>query len=120
MGQKNKMMWLMLFLHLADVSNPTKPFKICKDWAWRVLDEFFAQGDEEKSMGLPIGMLNDRDKVNLPGSQHGFINFLVSPLVTATVGLFPLLHPVAVQMVDNMAQWRDIWAREAEPAPDVL
>ena len=35
--------------------------------AWRVLEEFFNQGDEEKSLGLPVGMLNDRDKVNKPG-----------------------------------------------------
>merc|ERR1719362_2518755 len=77
--------WLNLFLHVCDVSNPLKPFSICHKWAHRVLDEFFRQGDEEKSRGLPVGMLNDRYKVNRPGSQHGFINFLVAPLVTHTV-----------------------------------
>ncbi|CAE8620918.1 unnamed protein product, partial [Polarella glacialis] len=59
---RNKLKWMELFLHLADVSNPLKPFEIGKQWAWRVLEEFFAQGDEEKELGLPIGMLNDRDK----------------------------------------------------------
>ncbi|CAJ1333897.1 unnamed protein product, partial [Effrenium voratum] len=44
--QKNSLQWLELFLHFADVSNPLKPFPICKKWAWRVLDEFFEQGDE--------------------------------------------------------------------------
>lgn len=41
-----------------------------------------AAGDEEKRLGVPVGMLNDRDVVNIPGSQHGFINFLVAPLVS--------------------------------------
>merc|ERR1712232_339961 len=40
--QKDTILWRELFLHLADVSNPLKPFRICKAWAWRVLDEFFA------------------------------------------------------------------------------
>ena len=65
---RTKLMWLQLFLHFADVSNPLhligtsaypvesglircrlprKPFHICRAWAWRVLDEFFEQGDEE-------------------------------------------------------------------------
>jgi hypothetical protein len=90
--QKNSLLWLELFLHFADVSNPLKPFNVCLKWAWRVLDEFFDQGDEEKKLGLPVGMLNDRDKINRPGSQHGFINFLVAPLVCSTVKLFPCLH----------------------------
>lgn len=93
--QKNSLQWLELFLHFADVSNPLKPFPVCQKWAWRVLDEFFEQGDEEKSLGLPVGMLNDREKINRPGSQHGFIQFLVAPLVFGTVRIFPDLHPVA-------------------------
>ena len=33
------------------------------------VDEFFAQGDKEKELGIPVGMLNDRDKVNRRGQQ---------------------------------------------------
>jgi len=51
--QKHTTTWFGLFLHLADVSNSSKPFDICRAWAWRVLDEFFAQGDAEKELGLP-------------------------------------------------------------------
>ena len=40
--------------------------EVCKKWAWRVLDEFFEQGDEEKRLSLPVGMLNDREKINRP------------------------------------------------------
>merc|ERR1719375_368403 len=47
---KERQSWFNLFLHMADVSNPFKPFKDCVAWAWRVLDEFFAQGDEEKKL----------------------------------------------------------------------
>merc|ERR1711972_955977 len=78
----------MLFLHLADISNPMKPFDICRAWSTRVLDEFFAQGDEEKRIGIPVGILNDRHTVSRFGSQHGFILFLISPIVVAAVRVF--------------------------------
>merc|ERR1719359_1788493 len=111
--QKEKQLWFELFLHLADVSNPSKPFEVCMKWAWRVLDEFFNQGDEEKQLGIPVGMLNDRDKVNRPGSQHGFINFLVAPLVANTVRLFPPLQELHLQMSSNLETWRNKWVEEA-------
>jgi len=57
---------------------------------------------------LPVGMLNDRDKVNRPGSQHGFINFLVPPLVKHTVKLFPTLHELTMQMTINLQEWRNL------------
>ena len=89
---------------MADISNSLKPFVtwchspniflfipipssqetltlICSKWASVVLDEFFLQGDKEKELGIPVQMLNDRDKVNRPFSQIGFIEFIVSPLL---------------------------------------
>merc|ERR1712176_308486 len=82
------LLWDQLILHLSDVSSPCKPFNVCKAWAARVQAEFFGQGDEEKLLAIPVGMLNDRDKVNPPSAEHGFINFLVAPLVIATVSVF--------------------------------
>merc|ERR1712083_1230728 len=115
---KEKMLWLKLFLHLADVSNPLKPFELCASWAYHILDEFFAQGDEEKRLGLPVGMLNDRDKINRPGSQHGFINFLVAPLVTNAVRLFPPMHSLSTQMASNLAEWKTLWVKDVQPSAE--
>jgi len=103
------MTFLQLFLHLADVSNPLKPFHICEAWADRVLDEFFAQGDEEKARGLPVGMLNDRDRVNRPGSQHGFIHYMVAPLVEPAVLIMQPLHVLYGNMANNLGQWCEQW-----------
>merc|ERR1711972_135056 len=95
-----------------------KSFPSCRVWAWRILDEFFEQGDEEKKLGIPVGMLNDRDKTNRPGSQHGFINLLVAPLVFPTVRLFPSLHPLATLMAGNLEEWRKIWVEDAKPSEE--
>merc|ERR1712110_413456 len=72
----------------------------------------------EKRLGLPIGMLNDRDKINRPGSQHGFIQFLVAPLVFASVRIFPSLYPLSSQLALNLKKWRD--ESEGQIAPEAL
>lgn len=51
-------------VHAADIGNPARPFEICKDWAHKILSEFFAQGDRERTMGLDITMLCDRKTTN--------------------------------------------------------
>merc|ERR1712061_697307 len=103
------------FLHIADISNSMKPFKICKVWAWKVLDEFFRQGDEEKKLGIPVQALNDREKVNRPFSQIGFIEFLVSPLVHIFIRVFPPTGSYAMAAADNIQTWLTIWSEEVRP-----
>lgn len=112
-----KTMLLNFILHFADLSNSMKPFRICRIWAWKVLDEFFAQGDEEKRLGLPVQALNDRDKVNRPFSQVGFIEFLVSPLLHAAVRVLPPLHDHVDQLLTNVTTWNQVWLAETKPPP---
>merc|ERR1740121_1064446 len=64
-----------MLVHGADVCNPAKPWELCRRYAYCVMDEFFAQGDLEKAAGIPVQMLNDRDKVIRSSSQIGFIEF---------------------------------------------
>jgi len=97
----SRKMLVRLMLHASDISNCSKPFRICQIWANKVLDEFFFQGDQERMAGIPVQALNDREKVNRPFSQVGFIEFLVSPLVFAVIKVLPPLMPLADQMVEN-------------------
>ena len=32
-----------MLIKCADVSNPARPLKICKEWAFRIAEEYFAQ-----------------------------------------------------------------------------
>jgi len=63
-------------------------------------------------------MMNDRDKINRSGSEHGFISFLVSPLIFGAVGCFPVMHPLALQMTTNMTEWRNYWVQQSSPNPE--
>eukprot|EP00439_Symbiodinium_sp_Y106_P014980 s382_g2.t1 len=100
-----------VLLHFSDISNPMKPFPIAEKWAALVLEEFALQGDEEKALGIPMGPLNDRDTVNTPLSQIGFIEFVVAPLALSLARVLPPLW-FSNQMIldrDNANIWMDKW-----------
>ncbi len=71
---------LNFLVHTSDVSNPSKSLKIYSIWTKLVIQEFFNQGDLERSENLPISYLCDRYSTYIPKSQVGFINFIVMPL----------------------------------------
>jgi len=104
-----------VFLHGADVSNPMKPWEVCQSWAHLCLDEFFAQGDKEKAMGVPVQPLNDRDKVNRPSSQVGFIEFAILPLAEAIVRVFPPLDGIVNNVGGNIREWSEVWQTDFSP-----
>ena len=86
-----KLEFQSFIIHAADISNPTKPLEIYKEWAQRCVDEFFKQGDLEKNQGMPISFNCDRNTVSLSQSQLGFIDVIVSPLFTVLNEYFPQL-----------------------------
>lgn len=107
-------------LHTADVNNPMKPWDLAVSIAYLCIDEFFAQGDLEKAAGIPVQMLNDRDKVNRPNSQVGFIEFFIAPMVDPIVSLFPQLHDLADHLGENIQHWFDLWVEEFSPSPEAI
>jgi len=109
-----------MLLHGADVSNPVKPWSLCRRLAYLCMDEFFAQGDLEKAAGIPVQMLNDREKVNRPNAQIGFIEFFIAPMVMEMVHLFPPLHSLAENLDENIQNWSEVWQQEANPAPEAV
>mmetsp|Transcript_86615 Transcript_86615/g.250131 ORF Transcript_86615/g.250131 Transcript_86615/m.250131 type:complete len:889 (+) Transcript_86615:111-2777(+) len=105
-------------LHGADVGNLMKPWELCQRYAHLCLDEFFAQGDMEKAAGIPVQMLNDRDKVNRPNSQIGFIEFVIAPMVNAQVTMFPQLDRMAHHLGENIQSWARVWEQQVAPSAE--
>lgn len=60
-----------LLLHIADISHPGKPWYLHKLWSEQLAEEFYRQGDEEKSLGQSPSPLCDRNNTKLPESQLG-------------------------------------------------
>jgi len=105
-------------LHSADVSNPCRSWETSYAWAMVCLEEFFAQGDQEKMLGIPVQFLNDRDKLNKPNSQIGFIEFMIAPFFAAQIRLWPSLHELGDNLGNNLSNWADMWEKEVNPGED--
>ncbi|CAK0843787.1 unnamed protein product [Prorocentrum cordatum] len=102
-------------LHFCDTANPMKPWELCYKYALLCLDEFFAQGDQEKAAGVPVQMLNDRTKVNKPNSQVGFAEFVILPMAEKMVSLFPPLAHHTNNLGENVSRWADLWEKDSAP-----
>ena len=62
-----------ILVKCADISNPCRPQKLCKEWAERIAEEYFAQTDDEKRMKLPVVFPDfDRHTCKLPVTQVGY------------------------------------------------
>ncbi|RHY85526.1 hypothetical protein DYB26_000586, partial [Aphanomyces astaci] len=76
----DKKMLMKMIIHTSDVSNPAKTRMTMLRWTDRVVDEFFGQGDKEKTLGLVVSPFMDRTTLALKKMQLGFADFVVSPL----------------------------------------
>nr|XP_034989504.1 calcium/calmodulin-dependent 3',5'-cyclic nucleotide phosphodiesterase 1A isoform X1 [Zootoca vivipara] len=70
---------MSLILHAADISHPSKTWKLHYRWTMALMEEFFRQGDKEAQLGLPFSPLCDRKSTMVAQSQIGFIDFIVKP-----------------------------------------
>ncbi|XP_067124174.1 3',5'-cyclic-AMP phosphodiesterase 4C-like isoform X1 [Centruroides vittatus] len=102
---------LQNMVHCADLSNPTKPLDLYKNWVNLIMEEFFQQGDKERECGMDISPMCDRHNISIEKSQVGFIDYIVHPL-WETWG--DLVHPDAQEILDTLEENRD-WYQNMIP-----
>lgn len=105
---ENQQCVLNLVLHSADISSPTKSFKICDNWTQRIYSEFFKQGDAEKKAGLPVSLLCDRETTNFVKSQIGFISFVVQPTFDILSNFVPEIDYYMENLKKNTKKYEEL------------
>ena len=97
---------LQFMLHLADISNPAKPEPLFRLWTDRCLNEFFAQGDKEREMGLPISPNCDRNSTKRAESQIGFIRYVILPAYEVLGAMIPKVESTILPVIrSNLVFW---------------
>merc|ERR1719469_1493524 len=74
-------MLLEAFLKMADQGQNCMPFGIHARGVAALEEEWFAQGDQERALGMPITGSHDRSKDTLSMLQPGFLGKLVRPIL---------------------------------------
>ena len=95
-------------IHAADLAHNTKLFNISLKWVELLSEEFWLQGDKEKSMNLPVSFLCDRDSYNIPQSQVGFIKGFIIPTFGCLVDIFPSLKFTMDNAKTNLKKWEKL------------
>ncbi|XP_054912578.1 cAMP-specific 3',5'-cyclic phosphodiesterase 4B-like isoform X3 [Poeciliopsis prolifica] len=106
-------------VHCADLSNPTKPLPLYRQWTERIMEEFFRQGDKERERGMEISAMCDKHTASVEKSQVGFIDYIVHPLWETWADL---VHPDAQEILDTLEENRDWYLstmpQSPSPPPD--
>uniref|UniRef100_A0A8C4SLG4 Phosphodiesterase n=1 Tax=Erpetoichthys calabaricus TaxID=27687 RepID=A0A8C4SLG4_ERPCA len=102
---------LQNMVHCADLSNPTKPLELYRQWTDRIMVEFFTQGDRERDRGMEISAMCDKHNASIEKSQVGFIDYIVHPLWETWADL---VHPDAQEILDTLEDNRE-WYQSMIP-----
>uniref|UniRef100_A0A3P8QW17 Phosphodiesterase n=1 Tax=Astatotilapia calliptera TaxID=8154 RepID=A0A3P8QW17_ASTCA len=102
---------LQNMVHCADLSNPTKPLELYRQWTDRIMKERFTQGDRERDRGMEISPMCDKHNASIEKSQVSFIDFIVHPLWETWADL---VHPDAQDILDTLEDNRE-WYQSMIP-----
>ncbi|KAM4594526.1 3',5'-cyclic-AMP phosphodiesterase 4C-like [Fundulus diaphanus] len=101
-------------VHCADLSNPTKPLPLYRQWTERIMQEFFRQGDRERERGMEISAMCDKHTASVEKSQVGFIDYIVHPLWETWADL---VHPDAQEILDTLEENREWYLNTMPQSP---
>ncbi|EKX50674.1 hypothetical protein GUITHDRAFT_66867 [Guillardia theta CCMP2712] len=93
-------------IKMCDLGHAYAELDVHVQWSQRLEDELFRQGDVERSLGLPVSYLMDRNKPGVTKSQIGFFELVVNPLAVAWVSCFPASEVILERLKANLHHWR--------------
>ncbi|KAK2847156.1 hypothetical protein Q5P01_010155 [Channa striata] len=82
-NENDRLLVCQMCIKLADVNGPLKWKELHLQWTEGIVNEFYEQGDEESSLGLPISPFMDRSAPQLAKLQDSFITHIVGPLCSS-------------------------------------
>lgn len=113
---QHRRMAMMVLMKAADISNISRPFEISKDWGSAVMEEFYAQGDAERSCNIPVTPMFDRfQKKEIAETQLGFINFVGSKFFSLACQFLPTIDFTLQNLELNRTQWQALLDSQRKP-----
>ena len=102
----DRLLVLKVVLRLADAAHCCRAFAVAKRAAALVFDEFLQQGDEEKTLGLPVSEFMDRDHTSLDRCEVLYLESFVIPLAQSFHRYCPSADQPSLLLVANYEKWK--------------
>ena len=93
-------------LRLADAAHCFRAFPVARRAVARQFEEFLQQGDEEKTLGLPVSEFMDRAHTSLDRCEVLFLESFVLPLVQSFHRYCPSADQPSLLAVTNYEKWK--------------
>lgn len=109
-NDRHRKLLLFLLMTSSDLSDQTKDWEVSRQIAELIYEEFFSQGDLEKSMGnKPVEMM-DRENARIPELQIQFLEDIVIPVFELLSTMFPEVK----YLYDASCNNKECWKRASE------
>jgi high affinity cAMP-specific and IBMX-insensitive 3',5'-cyclic phosphodiesterase 8 len=106
--ESNSMTVCRMMIKCADIANPTREWKLCVQWAMRIVEEYFFQTAEEREKGLPLTMKGfERDTCNVPMTQCTFVDMFAREAFTLWCD-FAEIPQLLQQLETNYEKWKQM------------
>ncbi|CAD5206853.1 unnamed protein product [Bursaphelenchus okinawaensis] len=110
--EPNSLTVCRMLIKCADIGNPAREWKLCHEWAMRIVEEYFEQTSEEVEKGLPVTMKGfDRESCNIPMTQCTFVDLFARETFTIW-SEFADLPILLIHLESNYERWKqqsDSW-----------
>eukprot|EP00727_Mastigamoeba_balamuthi_P012959 m51a1_g8286 3',5'-cyclic-AMP phosphodiesterase, putative (1887) ;mRNA; f:114079-122154 len=103
-----RLLHLQMLIKMADVCNGTRPWDVCRKWALSVCNEFWSQGDAERTSGMAVSPFMDRDSPSIPRMQLAFFDFVVRPIVEVLKPHIFVCTALEANLESNLSTWRSL------------
>nr|CAD2140493.1 unnamed protein product [Meloidogyne enterolobii] len=102
----NSMIICRMMVKCADIANPTREWRLCHEWALRIVQEYFDQTAEEVERKLPVTMKGfDRETCNVPLTQCTFVDMFARETFTGWCEFAALPH-LLTRLEENYERWK--------------
>ncbi|OCT83578.1 cGMP-inhibited 3',5'-cyclic phosphodiesterase B [Xenopus laevis] len=120
-NENDRLLVCQVCIKLADINGPAKTRELHLKWTEGIVNEFYEQGDEESSLGLPISPFMDRSAPQLAKLQESFITHIVGPLCNSydAAGLLPGRWTEEDEEIEESDDNDDLDSEEEEMEEDI-
>ena len=95
-------------IHAADLGHILQKFYISIHLVELLTQEFWNQGDKEKEKNLNVSFLCDRNNVDVPPSQVGFLRGFIINTFEILATMFPSLEFALINAKDSIKEWQKL------------
>ncbi|CAD5210311.1 unnamed protein product [Bursaphelenchus okinawaensis] len=116
-NEADRVLVSQMLIKFADINSPAKPYLLHRQWTDRICQEFYEQGDEEKTRNMAVSPYMDRNEPAVAKLQDSFIAHIVNPLVIALneAGLLPSMPGLEdPEVIINLKHNHQKWLNEIE------